>query len=120
MGRTFDRHILDMVEFGVLEFKGLHEFTNDKIASATKPCLLFSGPIFEHDPDMKRVKSLMIDFFRGPVITHVRLAGLEHALQVKYILLVKWSSLFDYHLYSHLLDCPTSLSQNIGCENSKK
>jgi ribosome production factor 2 len=72
-----------MVEFGILEFKALHEFPNDKIAAGTKPCLLFSGPIFEHDPEMIRVKSLMIDFFRGPVVTHIRLAGLEHAIQVR-------------------------------------
>jgi ribosome production factor 2 len=71
-----------MIEFGVSGFKGLQDFVNDKIATGTKPCLLFSGPVFEHDPEMKRVKSLLIDFFRGPVVTHVRLAGLEHVLQV--------------------------------------
>jgi ribosome production factor 2 len=81
---------MDMVEFGVQEFKGLHEFVTDKIAAGTKPCLLFSGAIFEHDPDMKRIKSLMIDFFRGPVVTHIRLAGLEHALQV----IIQYSTTF--------------------------
>ena len=86
MGRMFDSHILDMVELGVNHFKGLHDFANEKIAAGTKPSLLFSGPIFEHDSDMKRVKSLLIDFFRGPVVTHIRLAGLEHVIQVKTLL----------------------------------
>ena len=31
--------------------------------------------------EFQRLKSLMIDFFRGPEVTNVRLAGIEHVLQ---------------------------------------
>lgn len=81
MGRFYDYQLLDMVEFGVTKFQSLKDFKNEKIATGTKPCLMFSGEIFEEDPDMKRIKSLLIDMFRGPEVTNIRLAGLEHAIQ---------------------------------------
>jgi ribosome production factor 2 len=83
IGRLYDQHILDMAELYIQKYRGLYEFDNDKVPVGTKPSLLFSGPIFESDTEMKRVKSLMIDFFRGPVVTHIRLEGLEHVLQVR-------------------------------------
>lgn len=82
IGRLYDQHILDMAELHIQKFRGLNEFDSDKVPVGTKPCLIFSGPIFESDAEMKRVKSLMIDFFRGPVITHIRREGLEHVIQV--------------------------------------
>ncbi|XP_072178961.1 ribosome production factor 2 homolog [Diadema setosum] len=80
LGRMFDYHTLDMVEFGVDNFKSMHEFKTPKCTTGTKPCLIFTGEAFENDPDLQRVKSLLIDFFRGPVVEAVRLAGLEHVL----------------------------------------
>merc|ERR1711915_220158 len=53
------------------------------VATGSKPCLVFSGEPFA-DPaneEFQRLKSLMIDFFRGPEVTNVRLAGIEHVLQ---------------------------------------
>ena len=50
---------------------------------ALQPCLLFAGEPFA-DPanaEFQRLKSLLIDFFRGPEVTNLRLAGIEHALQ---------------------------------------
>jgi len=70
-----------MIEFGVENFKALSEFEGEKIPLATKPCLLFSGSLFETHDEMKRVKNLLADFFRGPRVPKVRLQGLEHALQ---------------------------------------
>jgi ribosome production factor 2 len=43
MGRIFDEHILDMVEFGFDNFKSLDEFKVSKIAVGTKPIIIFSG-----------------------------------------------------------------------------
>ncbi|XP_071504090.1 ribosome production factor 2 homolog [Diadema antillarum] len=80
LGRMFDYHTLDMVEFGVENFKSMHEFKTPKCTTGTKPCLIFTGEAFENDPDLQRLKSLLIDFFRGPVVEAVRLAGLEHVL----------------------------------------
>jgi len=83
IGRMYDYHLLDMVELGVESFTPLQEFKTVKVASGTKPCLLFAGENFS-DPsnqDFQRLKSLFIDFFRGPEVTNVRLAGIEHVLQ---------------------------------------
>ena len=80
-GRLFDHQMLDMMELGIKNYKGLKAFKNEKIASGSKPCLLFSGQAFERSPEMKRLKNLFIDFFRGPEVTNIRLAGVEHCLQ---------------------------------------
>ena len=84
LGRTFDSHLLDMVELGLDadSFQCLDDFQNTKVPVGTKPCLLFSGEAFESDTGMKRIKSLLIDMFRGESqVSHVRLAGLELSLQ---------------------------------------
>ncbi len=57
-----------MIELGVSKFKSLREFKNEKISAGVKPCLLFSGEAFEKSDEMKRLKSLLIDFFRGPEV----------------------------------------------------
>ena len=80
LGRMFDGHLLDMIELGVQNAKTLHEFKNAKVAAGTKPCLLFAGEPFSNDATYVRLKSLLIDFFRGEQATAVRRAGLEHAL----------------------------------------
>jgi len=80
-GIFYDAHILDMVEFGVENYKPLQDFKATKVTSGTKPCLLFSGEEFETNLEMKRVKSLMIDFWRGDDTSNVRLQGLEHVIQ---------------------------------------
>ena len=80
-GRLFDHQMLDMIELGVQNYKGLKTFKNEKIAAGSKPCLLFSGQAFERSPEMKRLKNLFIDFFRGPEVTNIRMAGVEHCLQ---------------------------------------
>ncbi|KAJ7363663.1 rRNA-binding ribosome biosynthesis protein rpf2 [Desmophyllum pertusum] len=81
IGRCFDGHILDMVELGIDKFISLNQIKAQKCSAETKPCLLFSGQAFENDAVHKRLKSILIDFYRGPVIEKVRLQGLEHVLQ---------------------------------------
>lgn len=77
-GRLYDAHVLDMFELGVENYKALTEFDGSKCAFGSKPCLLFVGETFEQDHEMKRLKNLFIDFFRGPVVDNIRLDGLEH------------------------------------------
>ncbi|XP_028809064.1 ribosome production factor 2 homolog isoform X1 [Denticeps clupeoides] len=79
-GRMFDFHVLDMVELGIEKFASLKEIKNSKCAAGTKPMLVFAGEAFDTDNEHKRLKSILIDFFRGPTVTNVRLAGLEHLL----------------------------------------
>lgn len=81
LGRCFDGHILDMIELGIDKFVSIKKIKTLKCSFGTKPCLLFSGQEFENDAVYKRLKNILIDFFRGPVIEKVRLQGLEHVLQ---------------------------------------
>jgi len=80
-GRFYDGHLLDMVEFGIENYVPLSKFKNEKCMSGTKPCLLFSGEIFDTSSDYKRIKNLLIDFWRGQLIESIRLQGLEHVIQ---------------------------------------
>lgn len=45
--------------------------------------MLFAGEPFADTTKLEyqRLKSLLIDFFRGPEVENVRLAGIEHVLQ---------------------------------------
>uniref|UniRef100_A0A674CJ24 Ribosome production factor 2 homolog n=1 Tax=Salmo trutta TaxID=8032 RepID=A0A674CJ24_SALTR len=79
-GRLFDFHVLDMIELGIEKYNSLSDIKSSKCPEGTKPMLVFAGDAFDHDNDHKRLKSLLTDFFRGPVVPSVRLAGLEHVL----------------------------------------
>ncbi|XP_041951340.1 ribosome production factor 2 homolog [Alosa sapidissima] len=79
-GRLFDYHVLDMIELGVEKFTALKDIKVSKCPEGTKPLLVFAGEAFDIDNEHKRLKSVLIDFFRGPTVSSVRLAGLEHIL----------------------------------------
>ncbi|KAL0967348.1 hypothetical protein UPYG_G00251110 [Umbra pygmaea] len=79
-GRLFDFHVLDMIELGIEKCNSLSEIKSSKLPEGTKPMLVFAGEAFDNDRDHQRLKSLLTDFFRGPVVPSVRLAGLEHVL----------------------------------------
>ena len=81
IGRTFDDHILDMVEFGFSDYKSLNEFKVSKIPIGTKPIVIFSGQPFDVEHDYQRIKNLLLDFFSGPNVESIRLSGLEHVIQ---------------------------------------
>jgi len=67
-----------MIEFGIENFKPFEEFSTQKCAVGTKPCLIFHGEPFQQDPLLHRFKNLLIDFFRGTEVEMLRLQGLEH------------------------------------------
>jgi len=80
LGRLFDFHVLDMIELGIEKFVSLSDIKISKCPEGTKPMLVFAGDAFDTDNEHRRLKSLLIDFFRGPTVPSVRLAGLEHVL----------------------------------------
>jgi len=82
-GRLYDFQVLDMIEFGIDNFQPINSFKNSKVAVGSKPCLVFAGEEFADttNSEMQRVKSVFIDFFRGPEVDNVRLAGIEHVIQ---------------------------------------
>jgi len=80
MGRSFDGHILDMVEFHVEELKSVKEVSTASKRYASKPCLLFLGEPWETGPVFRPMRSLLLDFFRGDDVNSVQLSGLDHVI----------------------------------------
>lgn len=76
----FDSHLLDMIEIGLENYKSMADTPGPKVSLGTKPCLVFCGPEFEDDEKYKRLKSLLVDFFKGIDAEAVRLQGFEHAI----------------------------------------
>ncbi len=70
----FNFQLLDMVEVGVLESKLMADFKGvEQPMLESKPCLTFHGDLFETNPEYKQLQSLLIDFFRGPVVPAINL-----------------------------------------------
>uniref|UniRef100_A0A1B6EHF1 Ribosome production factor 2 homolog n=1 Tax=Cuerna arida TaxID=1464854 RepID=A0A1B6EHF1_9HEMI len=80
LGRMYDDTLLDMIEMGIESYKGLSEFTSEKISLGIKPCLLFAGPQFDQNSDLKRLQNLLIDFLQRETVNAIRLQGLEHVI----------------------------------------
>lgn len=85
LGRIFDKQVLDMQEYAVTNYKSINQFVMEGHVKAeavlwAKPMVIFQGPAFELDDRLKRTKSLLMDYFRGPQATKVLLEGLEHVI----------------------------------------
>jgi ribosome production factor 2 len=63
MGRVYDNQILDMIELGIKNFRSLKDFKNEKIGTNCKPCLVFNGEKWKMSEELRRIKSMLIDFF---------------------------------------------------------
>ncbi|XP_003488693.1 ribosome production factor 2 homolog isoform X1 [Bombus impatiens] len=80
MGRMYEQTLLDMVEFGIENYKGLKSFKVPKIAEGIKPLLVFNGELFENNYELNRIKNLFVDMFQREPVEKIRLQGLEHVL----------------------------------------
>lgn len=76
-GRLFDYQLLDMVDLKMKSFVSSKEFDAPGPTLCSKPCIMLQGTLFETDENLKRIGNLMVDFFRGPTVSTVRLQGLE-------------------------------------------
>ncbi len=97
-GRTYDGHLLDMMELGVKSksslsyplsflrflsppptwwqrtgYQGLTEFSGAKMAVGSKPCLVFEGSGWEHNPDLQKLQN----YFTGSSFVGVCQEGIE-------------------------------------------
>jgi ribosome production factor 2 len=80
IGRTFNYHILDMIELGITQFKPMEAFNKRKNAVGSKPCFIISGAEFENNEELKMTANIIVDFFRGRVVDAVNLAGIDHVI----------------------------------------
>lgn len=60
-----------MIELGADSFKAMSEFENMKVLPGLKPCLLFNGPAWELNQELKQLKSLFTDFFHREKVNRV-------------------------------------------------
>jgi ribosome production factor 2 len=82
LGRTFDRQVLDMVEFGVTRFKSMNDFGGavPKKRIGSKPLMLFLGDLWEQNDTTRRLQSLLVDFYRGDPVEKLVVQGLDHIM----------------------------------------
>lgn len=79
-GRTYDHHIYDLVEVGVENFKSLESFEYDKKLTpklGSKPFFAFIGEEFETVDELKHLKEVLLDVFRGEVVENLNLTGID-------------------------------------------
>jgi len=78
-GRLFDSKFLDMLEFGVSDFKPMDTFkaSRREAVAGAKPLVVFQGAAFETNEQLKRTKSLLLDYFGGPRPEKVLLGGVD-------------------------------------------
>lgn len=80
LGRTYDHHIYDLVEVGVENFKPMESFSYDKKVAprvGSKPFIAFIGDGFENSEELKHLKEVLLDLFRGEVVENLNLSGLD-------------------------------------------
>ena len=81
MGRVFNGHILDMFEFGVEDYKSIQTVgAKVTIPADMKPLILFQGEPFEMSEKHRRMKNLLIDFFKMADSTEVNVAEMQRIL----------------------------------------
>lgn len=82
IARMFNHQLLDMVEFGIENYKPLSSFKSAKCAIGGKHTFVFTGEIFEQKEEYKTVKSLFLDLYRGETIKEIDLQGLDHVISI--------------------------------------
>mmetsp|Transcript_9816 Transcript_9816/g.12883 ORF Transcript_9816/g.12883 Transcript_9816/m.12883 type:complete len:263 (+) Transcript_9816:302-1090(+) len=87
IGRTFDGHLLDMVELGVESSTTLSDLqeaypgaTIDSKRLGSKPCVVFVGEQWEATSEHRAMRSILLDFVRGQDVTGINLASLDHVI----------------------------------------
>ena len=80
MGRMFDFHVLDMIEYSIFNFRSASEFAKPSPGVGMRPCFVFCGDEFESNPEMKRFGNMMLDFFGGRPTSMINLRGLENVI----------------------------------------
>ncbi|KAI7821832.1 Brix domain-containing protein 1 [Kickxella alabastrina] len=82
LGRTFNYQILDMIEMGVERCTTMQEHKSQACSVGMKPLMVFNGEAFNRDENLIRLKSILLDLFRGEVADKVSLKGLEYIITV--------------------------------------
>lgn len=80
-GRLFNGGVLDMNEFSVRQYKPESKFPGViKPLLGSKPLVIFQGAGFDHHPRLKNVRSILLDYFRGPLCERLNLSNVDTAI----------------------------------------
>ncbi|KAL0921957.1 hypothetical protein M5K25_005910 [Dendrobium thyrsiflorum] len=82
LGRMYDHHIYDLVEVGVENFNPIESFKYDKKIAprqGSKPFFAFIGENFESVDELKHLKEVLLDHFRGEIVENLNLTGVDRA-----------------------------------------
>jgi len=66
----YDFHVYDLIEVGIENFRGMESFDYDKKIApkeGSKPFMAFIGEGFESVNELKQLKEVLLDLFRGEV-----------------------------------------------------
>jgi ribosome production factor 2 len=75
--------MLDVVELGIENYKGLKDYAGaPSKAIGSKPMFLFVGDNWESNADHKKLQNLLLDFFKGDPVDKLNLTGLDHIITV--------------------------------------
>ena len=84
--RIFDGNVLDKIEVGIDAFVGIDDHraffsaARTNTTTGSKPAFVFEGADFENDINMRLLKSMLLDLFRGAEVDSISLAGLERVI----------------------------------------
>lgn len=80
LGRTYDGHILDMIEVGIDAYTSMKDFTGTKKGIGSKPLLVFQGAQWETDTLYKSIQNILIDVLRGYKPNKISMQGVDHVI----------------------------------------
>merc|ERR1712086_1242609 len=116
----YDGHCLDILEFGVENYKGLADFKGDQPMAGGKPCFYICGDGWEATPQLEATKNFLVDFFRGTVADCVNITGLDRVITAvldkgkvllrQYLIRRKKATGGALHKGVHLEECGPSMT----------
>ncbi|KAH9318913.1 hypothetical protein KI387_020682 [Taxus chinensis] len=80
LGRMYDHHVYDLIEVGIENFSSMVSFGHGKKLApqvGSKPLFAFIGEGFETNEQLKHLKEVLLDMFRGEVVERINLTGLD-------------------------------------------
>ena len=85
IGRLFDAQLIGMIECAVSSYTSMSAFEGKRKAvvhQGSKPLVIFQGTAFDTSDEMKIVQSMLLDLFRGEVLTHINLQAIDRVIIV--------------------------------------
>jgi len=83
IGRLFNYHMLDLLELGIFDYKPIEDFNAKSLPMlGSKPCFTVIGAQFQTEEKYTLAANLIVDFFRGEVVSNINLKGLDHVISL--------------------------------------